>query len=292
MRSFPAEIGIEGLRTYWRHEGAKRSGAAQLSQVKRLARPDLGRRYRERLRLIWEIDPNRRARELERKRLDAMRRERERGRQPITPERAAARSRLAWQRRRERAAARGLATSADEIRALRLRLAMTQAGLAAEIGRTRSSIEHYETGENQAPPSVVRKLRVLMRDQEKMPAPSRRNTRTAPAAVVTIGSATTADALRATNTCPAGRLATSEHSADRVRCNGRDAVVIAAPHPLDRILRTTRPHDATAGAAAGAELDPIARHRPALVVSLRQPHQARPRPRASRLGRHRHDARG
>lgn len=162
---------VEQLRRQWRREGAVRSSAVQRGLKRRLTRKEQGLRYRRHLWQIWELDPTRRAFELERKRLDAQRRERARGRTPISPEKAAARSRLAWQRRRERAAAEGLVMTAEDLRELRRRLGMTQRELAVAIGSARTNIEHYETGDAQAPPGVVRALKELVRGQEKVPAP-------------------------------------------------------------------------------------------------------------------------
>jgi DNA-binding transcriptional regulator YiaG len=161
LRLFPGTLRLSDFQHRWRQEGAQRSARVQRGEARRLSRKELGRRYRERLKIIWELDPQRRAFELERKRRDAMRRERERGRRPLTPERASARCKLAWQRRRENAAAAGLAMSSDEIRSLRERLGRTQKQLASAIGRSRTAIEHWEVGDHHPSPSDVKKLRRL-----------------------------------------------------------------------------------------------------------------------------------
>lgn len=170
---YAAAIGVEGLHRKWRREGRIRADRAMRGEVQPLTKKELQRRWRKRERLLFELDPARYERHLERKRRDAMRRERERGRQPLTAERASARCRLAWQRRRERAAAAGLVMSADEVRVLRERLGWTQRELAKTIGRSRAAVEHWELGENLALPSDVKKLRALAAQlpAKKMPAP-------------------------------------------------------------------------------------------------------------------------
>lgn len=193
VQLFASELGPAGLHRFWRTEGAKRSSAAQRGEVQKLSREEIRRRWRAHERVLFEIDPARRERHLARKRADAIRRERARGRRPMTPERAAARSRLAWQRRRARAAAQGLVMSGEEIHALRVRLGWTQKQLATAIGRRRSSLEHWELSERGAPPAAVKNLRELEKMLLKIEGASAAQdvgARAAPAGAVTLGSGT------------------------------------------------------------------------------------------------------
>ena len=89
---FP-QLSVEELHRHWRREGATRSSDVQRGLTRRLTRKEHGRRYRRHLKVIFALDPQRRELELERKRLDQQRRERARGRTPLTAERAAARVR-------------------------------------------------------------------------------------------------------------------------------------------------------------------------------------------------------
>ncbi len=98
-----------------------------------------------------------------------------------TGEAASARVRLAWQRRRERAAARGLTMSAREVRELRIRLQLTQQELASVLGSwRRSSIERWELGHGQAPIEAVKLMRRLVRSATSEVTIRKRNRRRQP----------------------------------------------------------------------------------------------------------------
>jgi DNA-binding transcriptional regulator YiaG len=160
-RLFP-EDAVKALRREWHDEGRALAVAAFTGKRPRMTRAEAGRRYRERMKIIWRLQPERREFHLARHRAEALRRSRARGRRTITPEIASARSRLAWQRRRERAAAAGLTMSADELLALRKRIGLTQRELGAMIEYRRAAVANWERGDHQAPPRAVERVRALV----------------------------------------------------------------------------------------------------------------------------------
>ena len=131
-----------------------------------MTRAEAGRRWREHQRVIWKYDPERRAAYLAAHRAEALARERARGRRPLTFEIASARSRLAWQRRRTRAAAAGLVMASAELRELRTALGMTQRELGAAVGFRRSSIELWELNGRGPPAAAVERLRAVAREHD------------------------------------------------------------------------------------------------------------------------------
>ncbi|MEX2149011.1 MAG: hypothetical protein WD793_02250 [Steroidobacteraceae bacterium] len=128
---YPGVVPARVLHRYWRSTAGAISGAAQRGETATMTRAEYRRRYRERLKLIWAVDPAKREAHLARKRAQSMRRERARGRQPLTPERAAARCRLGWERRRTQAPK---PMTRDELLAAMARLDLTAESLALQLG--------------------------------------------------------------------------------------------------------------------------------------------------------------
>lgn len=127
---YPGVVPASVLHRYWRKGSGRLSGAAQRGEAQAMTRAEARRRHRERLKLVWQVDPARREAYLARKRAAQMRRERDRGRQPLTPERASARAKLIWQKRRAKTAE---PMTREELIATMTRLQLTAEALASEL---------------------------------------------------------------------------------------------------------------------------------------------------------------